>query len=84
MRSEPAPKQDRGASAAAGRKLRIEIRGPRNNVDLAFPMQAVAALTSLTAAVPQVRTAIDAHGLDLEDLQGGAVVEDVQRGAGAQ
>jgi len=52
MRPEPAPKQDRGASAAAGRKLRIEIRGPRNNVDLAFPMQAVAALTSLTAAVP--------------------------------
>ena len=66
MRPEPAPKQDRGASAAAGRKLRIEIRGPRNNVDLAFPMQAVAALTSLTAAVPQVRTAIDAHGLDLD------------------
>lgn len=66
MRPEPAPKQDRGASAAAGRKLRIEIRGPRNNVNLAFPMQAVAALTSLTAAVPQVRTAIDAHGLDLD------------------
>lgn len=66
MRPEPAPKQDRGASAAAGRKLRIEIRGPRNNVDLAFPMQAVAALTSLTAAVPQARTAIDAHGLDLD------------------
>ena len=66
MRPEPAPKQERGASAAAGRKLRIEIRGPRNNVDLAFPMQAVAALTSLTAAVPQARTAIDAHGLDLD------------------
>ena len=66
MRPEPAPKQERGASAAAGRKLRIEIRGPRNNVDLAFPMQAVAALTSLTAAVPQTRTAIDAHGLDLD------------------
>lgn len=66
MRPEPAPKQERGASAATGRKLRIEIRGPRNNVDLAFPMQAVAALTSLTAAVPQVRTAIDAHGLDLD------------------
>ena len=66
MRPEPAPKQDRGASAAAGRKLRIEIRGPRNNVDLAFPMQAVAALTSLTAAVPQARTAIEAHGLDLD------------------
>ena len=66
MRPEPAPKQERGASAATGRKLRIEIRGPRNNVDLAFPMQAVAALTSLTAAVPQARTAIDAHGLDLD------------------
>ena len=66
MRPEPAPKQERGASAAAGRKLRIEIRGPRNNVDLAFPMQAVAALTSLTAAVPQARTAIEAHGLDLD------------------
>ena len=66
MRPEPAPKQERGASAATGRKLRIEIRGPRNNVDLAFPMQAVAALTSLTAAVPQARTAIEAHGLDLD------------------
>ena len=66
MRPEPAPKQERGASVATGRKLRIEIRGPRNNVDLAFPMQAVAALTSLTAAVPQARTAIDAHGLDLD------------------
>ena len=66
MRPEPAPKQERGASAATGRKLRIEIRGPRNNVDLSFPMQAVAALTSLTAAVPQARTAIDAHGLDLD------------------
>ena len=66
LRPEPAPKQERGASAATGRKLRIEIRGPRNNVDLAFPMQAVAALTSLTAAVPQARTAIDAHGLDLD------------------
>jgi len=28
--------------------------------------------------------ALGAHGLNLEDLQGGAVVEDVQRGAGAQ
>ncbi|SHE24133.1 helix-turn-helix domain-containing protein [Actinomyces glycerinitolerans] len=67
IRPEPAPEQPR-ARRAAGRSLHIEVRGPQDNVDLAFPMQAVSALTGLIATVPQVRSAVGARGIDLDAM----------------
>ena len=61
VRPEPTRgRKEQSTASAAGRKLCIEVRGPHNNVNLAFPMQA--------AAVPQVRDAIDTHGIDLDAL----------------
>ncbi|MBE6475857.1 MAG: helix-turn-helix transcriptional regulator [Actinomyces succiniciruminis] len=67
IRPEPAPEQPR-ARRAAGRSLHIEVRGPQDNVDLAFPMQAVSALTGLIATLPQVRSAVGARGIDLDAM----------------
>ena len=61
VRPEPTRgRKEQSTASAAGRKLCIEVRGPHNNVNLAFPMQA--------ATVPQVRDAIDTHGIDLDAL----------------
>ncbi|WP_136194332.1 helix-turn-helix domain-containing protein [Actinomyces procaprae] len=67
IRPEPAVGRSRSRSAA-GRSLHIEVRGPKNNVDLAFPMQAVSALAALITNVPQVRTAVGTHGIDLDAI----------------
>ncbi|CED92017.1 helix-turn-helix domain-containing protein [Actinomyces succiniciruminis] len=67
IRPEPAPEQPR-ARRAAGRSLHIEVRGPQDNADLAFPMQAVSALTGLIATLPQVRSAVGARGIDLDAM----------------
>jgi len=67
IRPEPAVGRSRSRSAA-GRSLHIEVRGPKNNVDLAFPMQAVSALAALITNVPQVRTAVGTHGTDLDAI----------------
>lgn len=66
--TEDGPEGIPRAPRAAERSLHIEVRGPQDNVDLAFPMQAVSALTSLIASVPQVRTAVGTHGIDLNAL----------------
>ena len=69
VRPEPTRgRKEQSTASAAGRKLCIEVRGPHNNVNLAFPMQAATILTSMAAAVPQVRDAIDTHGIDLDAL----------------
>ena len=54
------------APASTGRHLHIEVHGPRNNVNLALPMQTIAALTAFVSAVPQVRTIVEAYDIDLE------------------
>ncbi|WP_103063471.1 helix-turn-helix transcriptional regulator [Actinomyces qiguomingii] len=70
VRPEPATQTEGGRQAprTAGRSLHIEVRGPQDNVNLAFPMQAVSALAALIANVPQVRTAAGTHGIDLNAL----------------
>ncbi|WP_257210924.1 hypothetical protein [Actinomyces ruminis] len=68
VRPEPMAEGAGQAPRTAGRSLHIEVRGPQNNVDLAFPMQAVSALAALIANVPQVRTAVGTHGIDLNAL----------------
>ncbi|SDM39638.1 helix-turn-helix transcriptional regulator [Actinomyces ruminicola] len=68
VRPEPSAERRRQAPRTAGRSLHIEVRGPQDNVDLAFPMQAVSALAALIANVPQVRTAVGAHGIDLDAI----------------
>ena len=69
VRPEPTRgRKEQSTASATGRKLCIEVRGPHNNVNLAFPMQAATILTSMAASVPQVRDAIDTHGIDLDAL----------------
>ncbi|QHO91539.1 DNA-binding protein [Actinomyces sp. 432] len=70
VRPEPAAQAEGGPRAprAAGRSLHIEVRGPQDNVNLAFPMQAVSALAALIAHVPQVHSAVGAYGIDLNAL----------------
>jgi len=69
VRPEPTRgRKEQSTASAAGRKLCIEVRGPHNNVNLAFPMQAATVLTRMATAVPQVRDAVDTHGIDLDAL----------------
>ncbi|MDU0348005.1 helix-turn-helix domain-containing protein [Actinomyces sp. MRS3W] len=68
IRPEPATDDGPQAPRVAGRSLHIEVRGPQNNVDLAFPMQAISALAGFVTSVPQVRTAVADHGIDLDAL----------------
>ncbi|MDO4900228.1 helix-turn-helix transcriptional regulator [Actinomyces sp.] len=67
VRPEPVVEQQRSRSMA-GRSLHIQVRGPQDNVNLAFPMQAISALAGIIATVPHVRTAVAARDIDLDAI----------------